>query len=138
MKRILGLDYGDQRIGVALSDPGCLIATPYSVLRHIGWGPTARSVKQLLEETGSDYIVLGLPYNEDDSLGSQAQEVLGFAEILRQQGLRVELQDERLTSMEAEDSLRAGGKNWQQSRTLVDQVAAALILQAYLDAKRVE
>ena len=138
MSRLLGLDYGDQRIGVALSDPGCLIATPHSVLRHIGWGPTARAVRQLLEKTGSEYIVLGLPYNVDGSLGAQAQEVLGFAEVLRQQGLRVELQDERLTSMEAEDSLRAGGKNWQQSRTLVDQVAAALILQAYLDAKRVE
>ena len=138
MKRILGLDYGNQRIGVALSDPGCLIASPHSVLRHFGWGPTARSVRQLLEETGAEYIVLGLPYSMDGSLGDQAQEVLGFAGGLRQQGLRVELQDERLTSMEAEDSLRAGGKNWQQSKTLVDQVAAALILQAYLDAKRVE
>lgn len=134
MKRLLGLDYGQKRVGVALSDPGRRIASPHSVLAHGGWGPTARAVQALMEETGAEYVVLGLPYDMDDSLGGQAREVQGFAEALRKRGLKVAFQDERLTSFQAEDSLKAAGKTARQAKGLVDQVAAALILQAYLDA----
>lgn len=131
--RLLGLDYGAARIGVALSDPSGRIASPHSVIRHIGWGPSARAVAQLVRENGCAYVVLGLPCHMDDHEGAQAREVRGFAEVLRKQGLRVEFQDERLTSQEAEDALREGGVPIRQSKGLVDQVAAALILQAWLD-----
>ena len=131
--RLLGLDYGAARIGVALSDPSGKIASPHSVLRHIGWGPSARAVAQLARENDCAYVVLGLPCRMNGREGAQAKEVRGFAEVLRKQGLRVEFQDERLTSREAEDALREGGVPIRQSKGLVDQVAAALILQAWLD-----
>ncbi len=90
-------------------------------------------MEDLLKQLDAEYVVLGLPYGMDDQVGSQAQEVLGFAEALRRRGIRVEMQDERLTSLEAGDILREQGHTWQRSKALVDQVAAALILQAYLD-----
>jgi len=131
--RLLGLDYGARRIGVALSDEGRRLARPHSLLHHRGWTPSARAVEDLLKQLDAEYVVLGLPYGMDDQVGSQAQEVLGFAEALRRRGIRVEMQDERLTSLEAGDILREQGHTWQRSKALVDQVAAALILQAYLD-----
>jgi len=135
-QRLLGLDFGLKRIGVALSDEGRLLARPHSLIEHRGWGPSARAVEELLARLDAEYAVLGLPYDMNGDLGSQAQEALGFAEALRKKGIRVELQDERLTSLEAEDILREQGHSWQQSKALVDQVAAALILQAYLDSGR--
>lgn len=134
MKRLLGLDYGASRIGVALSDPGRAIASPHSAIHHSGWGPSARAVKRLLLETDSEYVVLGLPLDMSGTAGSQAQETLGFARVLRGQGVRVALQDERLTTFEAEEALKNAGKTREERRDLVDQVAAALILQAWLDA----
>lgn len=134
MKRLLGLDYGQKRIGAAVSDPGRRIASPHSVLTHRGWAKTAGEVRELLFELEAEYVVLGLPYDMNGALGNQAREVQGFADALRKQGLRVEFQDERLSSVEAEESLRAAGKNAKEAKALVDQVAAALILQAYLDA----
>lgn len=131
------MDYGDKRIGVALSDQTRLIATPHSVLNHRGWGPTAKAVERLMMEVDAEYVVMGLPYEMNDALGPQAEEALGFKKALEKLGIRVELQDERLSSVTAEDSLREGGKTIAQSKTLVDQVAAALILQTYLDQGRV-
>lgn len=133
MKRLLGLDYGGKRIGVALSDEGRRIASPHSLIIHKGWGPSAHRVKELVQALDAGYVVLGLPLHLDGQQSQQAEEVLGFARVLRENGLRVELQDERLTSQEAEEALKAGGKTWQEAKDLVDQVAAALILQAYLD-----
>lgn len=135
-QRLLGLDFGLKRIGVALSDEGRLLARPHSLIEHRGWGPSASAVEELLAQLDAEYAVLGLPYDMNGDLGSQAQEALGFAEALRKKGIRVELQDERLTSLEAEDILREQGHSWQQSKALVDQVAAALILQTYLDSGR--
>ena len=136
-RRLLGLDYGDKRIGVAVSDPGRLIASPHSVLRHKGWGPTAKAVHSLLAQLDCEAVVMGLPYDMDGTQGHQAREALGFKQALEQLGITVFLQDARLTSVEAEDSLKQGGKTWQESRALVDQVAAALILQSYLDSQGV-
>lgn len=133
MTRLLGLDYGGRTIGVALSDPGRAIAGPHAEIPHIGWGPSARAVKELALKAGTDEVVLGLPLNEDGSEGAQAAEVRGFAEALMRQGLQVAFQDERHTSQDAEESLKQGGKTWKEAKALVDRVAAALILQDYLD-----
>lgn len=134
MKRLLGLDYGLKRIGVAVSDPSRRIASPHGVLTHRGWARTAGDVKALLHELDAAYVVLGLPYDMNGALGAQAREVQGFADALRRQGMAVDFQDERLSSVEAEESLKAAGKSAREAKALVDQVAAALILQAYLDA----
>ena len=73
MGRVLGLDVGDKRIGVALSDETRLIASPYCVIQSVGWGPDSRKIADIMRETGAELIVSGLPYNMDGSLGFQAK-----------------------------------------------------------------
>lgn len=138
MSRLLGLDYGQQRIGVALSDEGRRLASPHSVFKHKGWGPSARAVQSLLLQTGADFVILGLPLSMDGSHSAQTREALGFKQRLEDLGIRVELQDERLSSLEAEEHLRQRGKSIRQAKALVDQEAAALILQTWLDENRVQ
>ncbi len=133
MKCLIGLDYGNERIGVAVSDGTRTLASPHSVIHHQGWGPTAEKVSGLMEELGAEYIVMGLPRNMDDSLGFQAREVMGFAKRLTEKGIRVELVDERLSSMEAGEKLRENGLKAPERKKLIDQAAAALILQEYLN-----
>ncbi len=137
MSRYVGLDYGNARIGVAVSDESGQFARPHGVIRHSGWGPTARAVIQFMRDVQADAIVLGLPYTMEGELGGQAQEVLGFCEVLKGQGVSVILQDERFSSFEAEERLRARGKSIAEAKALVDQEAAAIILQTWLDENRV-
>ena len=132
--RLLGLDYGDARIGVALGDTGGLRAFPHSVFRHRGWGPDTRHINTLLEETGAVAVVLGLPRNMDGSLGGQALEAQGLGERLKAEGITVYYQDERLSSVEAEEALRAGGLDGRKIKKKVDQTAASLVLQRHLDS----
>lgn len=136
MSRLLGLDYGNARIGVAVGDEASGLASPYCVITHQGWQPTARSVLKLMDALKAQALVLGLPYTLEGETGEQALEVLGFAEVLRKLGATVHLQDERLSTFEAEEMLRAQGKDARQIKELVDQVAAAIILQSYLDKTR--
>lgn len=132
--RLLGLDYGAQRIGVAVADSQSRLARPHGVIRHKGWGPDARQVKALMEETGARAVVLGLPRNMDGSLGPQAREAQGFGERLVQEGVTVLYQDERLSSFEAEEAMRAAGLGSRRIREKVDQTAACVILERYLDS----
>lgn len=133
MARILGLDVGDKRIGIALSDPLHTIASPHGVYTRVGYGPDARYFVALAQETGAERLVLGLPLNMDGSRGFQSEKVEAFAEKLREAGLTVELIDERLTTVSAERALIEGGLSRSDRKGTVDAVAAALILQSYLD-----
>ncbi len=133
MGRILGLDIGDRRIGIALSDEGRRIASPHSVYQRVGYGPDTRYFLGLAKEHGVAYIVSGLPYNMDGSLGPQADKVRAFCEQLAAAGLEVRYIDERLSTRAAESALIAGGMRRDTRRETVDKVAAALILQSYLD-----
>ena len=136
MARLLGLDIGDRRIGLALSDETELIASPHSVYQRIGWGPDSLYFLSLAQELNVAYIVAGLPLNMDGSMGSQAQKARDFCAQLEQKGLKVEYIDERLTTKSAEMALIEGGMRRQDRKDTVDKVAAALILQSYLDMKR--
>jgi putative Holliday junction resolvase len=136
MGRVLCLDVGDRRIGVALSDETRLIASPHSVYERVGWGPDARHVKALMAQTGADLVVSGLPKNMDGTLGYQAQKVMDFCEMLRKSGVPVVFQDERLSTVSATDALIEGGMRREDRKGAVDKVAAAVILQAYLDGNR--
>ena len=136
MARILGLDIGDRRIGLALSDETELIASPHSVYQRIGWGPDSLYFLSLAQELNVAYIVAGLPLNMDGSMGPQAQKARDFCVQLEQKGLKVEYIDERLTTKSAEMALIEGGMRRQDRKDTVDKVAAALILQSYLDMKR--
>lgn len=133
MPRALGLDIGDKRIGIALSDEGQRIASPHSVYQRVGYGPDTRFFVSLVKQLGVGYIVAGLPYNMDGSLGEQARKVQAFGEQLQQAGLDVRYIDERLTTVSAQNALIAGGMRREARRDVVDKVAAALILQSSLD-----
>ena len=136
MGRVLGLDVGDKRIGVALSDETRLIASPYCVIQSVGWGPDSRKIADIMRETGADLIVSGLPYNMDGSLGFQAKKIQDFLKVVEGLGFRVEWIDERLTTVSAQNALIEGGMRREDRRNHVDKVAAAVILQTWLDKER--
>ena len=133
--RILCLDVGDVRIGVAVSDPTGTIATPVEVIRRIGWGPDCRRIRQLCDQYETETVLSGLPLNMDGTEGPQAAKVRQFCAQVEKQGLHVIFQDERLTTVEAEEALMEDGQDWRERRRSVDKVAAALILQEYLDGQ---
>ena len=135
--RILALDLGGARIGVAVSDPGQRMAVPVGTI-HAGQPPhDVRAVAALVEEHHAAGIVVGYPLGLSGALGEAAHHAEGFAGTLRDfLGLPVVLQDERLTTVQAERDLAAAGVRGRARRSVVDQAAAALILQAFLDARR--
>lgn len=134
--RIVALDVGDVRIGIAVCDEMRLIATPHSVYKRVGFGPDVKHIKALCDEMGTHSVLCGLPRNMDGSIGFQAKKVLALAEQLELAGLHVIYQDERLTTVTAERALIEGGMYRQERKGTVDKVAAAVILQQYLDTLR--
>ena len=134
--RILALDVGDRRIGIALSDETQLIATPHSVYTRVGWGPDVKHIQKLYNDNKAMLIVCGLPRNMDGSVGFQAEKVQSFAEQLIKAGLPVVFQDERLSTVSAHQALIEGGMRRDDRKGTVDKVAAAVILQTYLDTQK--
>ena len=134
MERIIGLDVGDRRIGIAVSDELGIIAQPIGTLSSTGWGPDVRYIKNLADSYGAHRMVLGLPQQMDGNEGSQAEKVRAFGHQLEKAGLTVEYWDERLTSVSAERVLLEGGLSRKDRRAHIDKTAAALILQSYMDA----
>ncbi len=134
--RILALDVGDRRIGIALSDETQLIATPHSVYTRVGWGPDVKHIQKLYNDNKAVLVVCGLPRNMDGSVGFQAEKMQSFAEQLEKAGLPVVFQDERLSTVSAHQALIEGGMRRDDRKGTVDKVAAAVILQSYLDAQR--
>jgi putative Holliday junction resolvase len=136
MKRSLGIDHGDARIGLAIADDLGMLAHPLETI-HVR--EVADPVARIAEIVGRDrieIIVLGMPRNMDGTYGPAADKVRAFAEKLRAAcGCEVKLWDERLTSVAAQRALHEAGRNVQQSRAVIDQVAAQMILQGWLDAQ---
>ena len=139
MGRIVGFDVGERRIGVAVSDPTGTLARPLTALRTTGLDGDALQVSldelaRLADEDPLDGIVVGLPRRLDGSPNQMTPRVEAFAARLRDRaGLAVILQDERLTSIEAESRLATREKNWRERKDRLDAAAAAVILQDYLD-----
>ena len=134
-ERIVCLDIGDARIGVAVSDPTRTIAMPVEVIRRIGWGPDTKRIKQICSSYGTDRILSGLPLNMDGSEGFQAQKVRDFCHQLEKAGLVVVYQDERLSTVSAEEILIEGGLSRGVRKQVVDKVAATVILQQWLESQ---
>ena len=132
-KRILALDIGDVRIGIAVSDPTRTIATPVTVLKRVGWGPDVRQIRELCDRYETDEVLSGLPLNMDGSEGFQAEKVRAFCAQLEKAGLRVIYQDERLTTVTAEEALLEDNMSRRDRKDHVDKVAAAIILRQWLD-----
>jgi len=135
MKRLICLDVGDARIGVAVSDSTRTIATPVEVIHRVGWGPDCRRIKTLCDLYQTDLVLSGLPLNMDGTEGFQAEKVRRFCEQVEKQGLKVIFQDERLTTVIAEEALQNGGVSRADQKQVVDKVAAAVILQQWLDER---
>ncbi|MFV2001144.1 MAG: Holliday junction resolvase RuvX [Acidimicrobiia bacterium] len=135
-ERILGLDPGERRIGVAVADPTGTIASPD---RYIDRSEVdaASAIKDLCQELGISLIVIGLPITLDGREGSAALAARGLGTLVQEAtGIDVIFQDERFTSKTAEDALISGGVRREKRRETRDQVAAAVMLQNYLDRRR--
>lgn len=132
--RILAIDYGDRRIGLAVSDPGAIIARGLPTLKNSSEAETLEAIRRLADEYEVEQIVVGLPRNMDDSLGPQAQKVMRFAEQVKSLGRTVHLVDERLTTQQVVRAMTEAGVSRDKRRRKVDRAAAQLILQIYLDS----
>ncbi len=132
-ERIVCLDIGDVRIGVAVSDPTGTIASPVEVIQRVGWGPDTRRIVSICERYETNRILSGLPLNMDGSEGFQAQKVRQFCGQLEKAGLQVMFQDERLSTVSAEDALIEGGVSRAGRKQKVDMIAASVILRQWLE-----
>ncbi len=132
--RVAGVDFGERWLGISLSDPSGRIAHPLE--RAAGKEEALKRLAQLISKEEVALIVVGLPRNMDGSLGPKAREVILFADLLRQRfPVPVETWDERLTTVQAERSLEAAGMPRRKWKQRVNQVAAQILLQSFLDAR---
>lgn len=136
--RILGLDIGDKRIGVAVSDPLGLTAQGVETIFTKGRERDIKRVLELCRAYDTNLVVAGLPKLLSGMEGHQAGAVRNFCEELEREGLKVELLDERLTSVSAEKVLVESGMRREDRKNVIDKLAATYILQAYLDKSRQE
>lgn len=134
--RIMALDIGDRTIGVACSDEGQVLASPVETIARRGPKADAIRVETIVKERGVGRVVAGLPLTLPGERGPQSEKVLAFVDTLKKR-LRVplELWDERLTTREAERTLIAADLSRARRKEVIDQMAAVLILQTYLDAQ---
>jgi len=136
--RVVGVDLGARRIGVAVSDATGTLASPHAVLERSG-DPAAdhRRLAEVVAEVGGERVVVGLPLSLGGGAGpaarAAADEAVALAEVV---GVPVETFDERLTTVSAERALRAAGTRARDQRRVIDKAAAAVMLQAWLDGGR--
>lgn len=131
--RLIGLDHGSKRIGLAIGDSQTGLAFARPALRRTNLAADLEAIRRLAADEAADTVVMGLPRNMDGSEGPQAQAARAFGERLSSGGLRVELQDERLTTWQAAEQI--GPRRGRERRSgELDSAAARLILQEYLDA----
>ena len=134
---ILCIDYGSKTLGIAVSDDLGMMGHGIGKIRRRTKALDFAELRRHIDRYGVDTILLGLPCNMDGSIGPAAQNVLGFAEELKAEfGLPVETWDERLSTFEAEDRLIGADMRSKKRRKVIDTVAAAIILQGYLDHKK--
>ncbi len=136
--KLLGLDIGDRRIGVAFGDSELRMATPVRVIQRDGFEQVARAIEAFAIEFDATLLVAGLPRNMDGTMGVQADSVKAFAEkIAEALNLPLVFWDERLTTVEASERVHAGGarRSAKKSRRTLDAIAASVILQDYLDSQ---
>lgn len=133
----LGLDVGRRRIGIAGCDGTGLIASGITTLHRTSFDQDMAELRELVVEREVQVLVVGLPYSMDGSLGSQARQVQKYARrVAKALDLPLEFMDERLTSFQAEEMMKAENLSPSRHKELIDRKAAALILQQWLDEKR--
>jgi len=134
MSRYLGVDYGQERVGIAVSDETGTMASPLEVLPLKPFRKFIGAVKRIIREREISCIVVGIPRNMDGSYGPSAEAARDFATRLREAiTVPIETFDERLTTVQASKSLRDAGKNAKKQKDQIDSAAAQIILQTYLE-----
>lgn len=133
---VLGIDYGERRIGVAIAHGS--LAVPLTVIESAGEDADMERISSMAGEYGVDRIVVGLPRSLDGSAGEQAGRAIAFAEALsKRTDITVDTCDERLSTVSADRMLREAGTKQSKKRANRDAVAAAIILQTYIDGMKV-
>ena len=135
--RYLGLDLGTKTLGLALSDPLGMIASSYKILRHDeDYESLIPLLKEEIEKNHVEVFVLGLPKNMNNSIGERGEIALAFQKRLEEEfKLPVYMQDERLTTKQAENLLISNDTSRKKRKKVIDSLAATIILQSYLDRK---
>jgi len=132
--RIVGLDVGERRIGVAVADERARVALPVAVIERRELSADLDAIARLVQEQGAEVIVIGLPISLNGSLGPQAQAVEAFGrELSARLPVPIEYWDERLSTVEAQRRLASAGHRGPKAKARRDALAAAIILQGYLD-----
>lgn len=133
-KRILGVDFGDARTGVAISDLSGILASGVGTIKSTGFLKTAEEVAKIAKEKDVSLIVLGHPINMNGTLGPRSEKAQAFGKHLEElTGLPVVLQDERLSTANAHVMLNMTNTRGQKRKSIIDEMSACLILQSYLD-----
>lgn len=136
-KRKMGIDYGDKRIGIALTDALCIISSPYEVYKNVGQEDAIEHIIKLIKEYDVDEIAMGLPLNMDGTEGERAIIHRQFGEKLESLSeVKVYYIDERLTSAEAEEILISSGVRREKRKELIDKISAQIILQTFIENKK--
>ncbi len=135
--RILAIDYGDARIGLALSDESETLASPLGTYKSQSMRKDIDAIAALAKEKDAGLIVLGLPINMDGSYGERANKTESFGKVLEKvSGLKVVYKDERLTTVIAEKTLIECNMRREKRKQVIDTLSAQIILQSYLDAQK--
>lgn len=136
MGRLLGIDYGERRIGLAISDATGTIATPLEVVPGNDAPQAAKQIAGIAETREVSRIIIGLPMRMDGSHGPAAEKAKAFADLIRKHTvIPIQLWDERFSTLTAEQALIEGGARREKRKQVVDKLAAQIILQHYLDSQ---
>jgi putative Holliday junction resolvase len=134
--RIMGLDIGDKRIGVALSDPGEILASPFIIIERTSEEEDIGAVVDIIDQREVGKLIVGLPRTMSGTVGQQASKVEAFVEQLRRHiQIPIELRDERLSTVSARRLMQSTGRK-AKKKSRYDAAAAAVILQTYLEERR--
>ena len=134
--RKMGIDFGQVRIGIALSDPLCIIASPYETYKRVSFEKDIEHIFNLVKTQNVDTVVFGLPYQMDGTEGKIAGLVREFASALKElSNVNIVFEDERLSSVEAEEILLSANVRREDRKMLIDKIAAQIILQQYIERR---
>ena len=137
MGRMIGIDLGDRRVGISVSDDAGMLAYPLTTIEFPGWDRLVEKVADLMAKYGVDVAVVGIPRNMDGSFGQRSRSALRFSRKLAlRTGKTVITWDERLTTSQADKEMIALDKSRRKRRLKIDQAAAVLILEGYLESLR--
>lgn len=133
----MGIDYGDKRIGIALTDDLNIICSPYEVYKNVGVQDALRHLDKLIKDFNVDEVAMGLPLNMDGTEGERAILHREFGNQLAEiSGVKVHFVDERLTSAEAEELLIESGVRREKRKEIIDKLSAQIILQSFMNNKK--